>query len=50
MGNLSKTRGERYSGQMKSQKGRANKEWVEKQGLKNFSKPSNWFEAQLPVY
>jgi len=31
------------------EKGRANKEWVDKQGLTEFSKPSDWFEALLPL-
>lgn len=30
-------------------KGRANKEWVDQHGLTEFSKPSDWFEALLPL-
>jgi hypothetical protein len=30
-------------------KGRANKEWVEEHGLIEFSKPSDWIEALLPL-
>ena len=30
------------------EKGRANKEWTEEQGLTEFSKPSDWFDALLP--
>ena len=31
------------------EKGRANKEWVDEQGLTEYSKPSDWFEALLPL-
>jgi len=31
------------------EKGRANKTWVDKHGLTEFSKPSDWFEVPLPL-
>jgi hypothetical protein len=31
------------------EKGRANTDWIEQRGLTKFSKPSDWFEALLPL-